>query len=80
MVYAGKGDLRTIANGLLPTGLDPKTLPPEGRDEIREAIDVILKLWDYRNARLTLALEQLEKAAAEIERLKTENESLRGRG
>lgn len=67
---AGQGDLRTIARGLIPAGFDAATLTPEGRDEVREAIDVILKLSDYRNAKLGLALEQLEKAAAEIERLR----------
>lgn len=74
MASAGSGDLKTVARGLMPAGLDPSTLTPEGRDEVRAAIDAILRLWDHRNARLTLALEQLDKAAAEIDRLKKINE------
>jgi len=70
MVHAIKGDLRTLGNGLFPTGFDAASLTSEGRDEVRDAIDVLLKLWDHRNARLTLALEQLDRAAAEIDRLK----------
>ena len=70
MAQAGKGDLQTLANGLFPAGFDATALTPEGRDEVRAAVDVILKLWDRGSARLTLALEQLDKAAAEIDRLK----------
>lgn len=33
---------RTIAKGLLPDGLDVSTLTPEGRQEIRNAIDQLL--------------------------------------
>jgi hypothetical protein len=64
---AGKGDLKTIANGLFPSGFNAAALTPEGRDEVRAAVDVILRLSDSRNARLTLALEMLDKAAAHIE-------------
>ena len=64
---AGKGDLKTLANGLFPGGFDAATLTQEGRDEVRSAVDVILRLWDYRNARLTLALEGLDKAAIALE-------------
>lgn len=46
------------------------------RDHVRASVDVILKLWDEVNARLTLALEQLDKAAIEIERLKALNKSM----
>jgi hypothetical protein len=68
-----KTDARTIANnGLLPTGQDARSLPQKsGREEIRQAIDTLLRLYDYDNARLELALEQLDRAAAEIERLRT---------
>jgi hypothetical protein len=66
-----KNDARTILNGLFPSGQqDIKSLPPQGREEIRRAIDVILRLYDYNTARLELALEQLDKAAAEIDRLR----------
>lgn len=71
-IHAGAGDLRTLVSGLIPAGFDAGALTPKGRDEVRDALDVILKLWDYRNARLTLALEQLDKAAVEIERLRLE--------
>ncbi len=69
MTPPSRGDLRTLANGLFPTGQE---LPPtqEGRDEIREAVNVILKLHDARSARLTLALRGLDRAAEEIERLR----------
>lgn len=78
----GKGDLKTLANGLFPSGQDVAALTPEGRDEIRDAIEVILKLWDYRNARLALALEGLDKAADEIVALRSklaEYENVPGR-
>ena len=65
-------DLRTILNGLIPTGFDSRRMPPEAKCEVREALDAVLKLWDQRNARLTLALESLDRAAEEIERLKAE--------
>ena len=71
------GDLQTLANGLFPSGGSEAHLTPEGRDEIRDAIDIILKFWDYRNTKLSLALEQLDKAADEIFRLRAENEKLR---
>lgn len=70
MAQASSGDLRILANGLFPAGGDVKELTPEGRDEVRDAVDVILKLWDTGSARLGLALERLDKAADEIERLK----------
>lgn len=67
----GRGDLRTLANGLFPVGgVEAKDLPPEGRDEVRAAMDVILRLWDYQSAKLDLALQSLDKAAVEIDRLK----------
>lgn len=66
---AGRGDLRTIANGLFPSGQDLASLTPEGRDEVRAAVDALLRVWDYTSAKLELALGQLDKAAAEIERL-----------
>ncbi len=69
MPYAGKGDLRTIARGLIPGGFDPTSLTTKGRDEVRAAIDAILRAWDRSNTKLGLALEQLDKAAAEIDRL-----------
>lgn len=76
MSEAGKGDLRTILNGLFPTKEQlPRTL--EGRDEVRAAVDALLRIYDRDNARLTLALEQLDKGAAEIERLRADNERLR---
>jgi hypothetical protein len=65
----GSSHFRTLANGLFPSGFAADALTPEGRDEVREAVEIILKLWDHRNARLTLVLEQLDKAAREIERL-----------
>lgn len=77
MSQASRGDLRTIANGLFPAGSDPSALPKEGKDEVRAAIEVILKLWDHRNTKLALALEQLDRAADEIARLRAENERLR---
>jgi len=64
-----KSDARTIASGLFPSGQDVKSLTPEGREEIRRAVDVILRLYDHNAARLELALEQLDKAA-EIDRLR----------
>lgn len=70
-------DLRTIANGLFPVVGDTSALPKEGKDEIRAAIEVILKLLDRRNTKLVLALEQLDRAADEIARLRAENERLR---
>jgi hypothetical protein len=70
------GDLRTLANGLFPSGGSEAHLTPEGRDEIRDAIDVILKFWDYRNTKLSLALEQLDRAADEIFRLRAEKDKL----
>lgn len=76
-IMASHGDLRTIANGLFADGYDSSALTKEGKDEIRAAIDVILKLWDHRNTKLSLALEQLDLAADEIARLSAENERLR---
>lgn len=73
---AGKGDLRTVATGLFPQGFDVAALTPEGRDEVRAAVDAILRLWDQENARLSLALKQLDKGAAEIERLKGANDKI----
>jgi hypothetical protein len=70
MTQASGGDLRTIANGLFPAGGDSSTLTKEGRDEVRAAMEVILRLWDHRNTKLSLALEQLDRAADEIERLR----------
>src|SRR6266567_8188824 len=70
MAEASKGDLRTLASGLFPAGFDAAALTPEGRDEVRAAVDVILKLSDRQSARLKLALEQLDRAASEIDRLK----------
>lgn len=75
-----KGDLKTISHGLIPTGFNAANLPPKGRDEVREAIDAILRIWDYTQAKTTLALEQLDKAAAEIDRLKAEIAELRSAG
>lgn len=75
-VQAGKGDLRKLANGLIPSGFDAAKLTPEGRDEVRAAIDVILKLNDQRFARLSLALEQLDRAADEIDRLRAALEQI----
>lgn len=67
-----QGDLRTLANGLFPSGLDPVALTPEGRDEVRAAVDVILKLWDHQSAHLQLALKELDRAAGHIEQTKAE--------
>jgi chromosome segregation ATPase len=75
MSEASRGDLRTIANGLFPAGGEVATLSPAGRDEVREAVEVILRLSSHDNARLTLALEQLDKAADEVERLNAERDS-----
>ena len=69
MAQASSGDLRTLANGLFPTGGDVASLPQEGKDEVIAAIDVILKLNDYRNTKLAMALRELDRAAAEIDRL-----------
>lgn len=66
-----RGDLQTIANGLFPAGFKAAALTPEGRDEVKEAVDVILRLSSTQNARLTLALEQLDKAADDNTRLRT---------
>ena len=63
-------DYRVIADGLFPGGMDPAKLTEIGREEVRNAVDALLRLWDRDNARLALALEQLDRAAAEIERLK----------
>ncbi len=79
MTQASSGDLRTIANGLFPAGLEPSALTKEGRDEVRAAMDVILKLWDYRNTKLALALEQLDRAAARIEQLEKALARINGR-
>lgn len=67
-----KGDARAIANGLFPGGQDIQSLTRQGRDEVREAVEVMLKVWDRNNVKLQLALQQLDKAADEIERLKRE--------
>ena len=72
MVEGSRGDLRTLASGLFPAGFDAAALTPEGRDEVRAAVDVILRLSDSQSARLKLALEQLDLAAKEIDRLKDE--------
>ena len=77
MLKADKGDLQTLANGLLPSGQDISRLTAEGRDEVRAAIDVILKIWDYNRTKLDLALVQLDKCAAEIERLTAERDEAR---
>jgi hypothetical protein len=77
--HAGYGDLRIVARGLIPAGFDPAALTPEGRGEVRQAIEAVLRLWDQQGARLTLALEQLDKAATEIEMLKAESKMLRAR-
>lgn len=71
MTEAGKGDFRTVLDGLFPTG---ERLPASrtGRDEVRAALDALLRIYDHNNARLILALEQLDKGAAEIERLRAE--------
>ena len=69
-----RDDARTIASGLFPSGQDIESLTPQGREEIRQAVDVILRLYDYNAARLELALEQLDKAAAEIDRLRKEHD------
>jgi nucleotidyltransferase/DNA polymerase involved in DNA repair len=37
-------DARIIVKGLLPNGLDVAALTPKGRQEIRDAIDKLLKL------------------------------------
>lgn len=66
---ASRGDLRTIANGLFPSGQDVASLTPEGRDEVRAAVDALLRAWGRTSAKLGLALGQLDRAAAEIERL-----------
>ncbi len=64
----GRGDLKTLADGLFPCGHDNPT-SPRGRDEVRAAMEVILKLWDYQSAKLELALRELDGAGAEIDRL-----------
>ena len=74
---AGRGDLRTIANGLFPSGQDVSNLTAEGRDEVRAAVDALLRMWDRTSAKLELALRQLDKAADEIKRLQAENAALR---
>ena len=63
-------DYRMIANGLLPGGCDPDKLTAIGRQEVRDAIDALLRIYDRDNARLDLALRELDRAAAEIERLR----------
>lgn len=77
MTDSGKGDLRTIVNGLFPTNFDTASLSKRGKDEIKEAIDAILRISSYQDARLTLALEQLDKAADEITRLNTLIDSMK---
>ena len=67
----GKGDLRTIASGLFPAG-DELPSTKEGRDEVRAAVDALLRVWDHSSAKLLLALEQLDRAADEIERLRAQ--------
>jgi len=61
-----RADMQTIVSGLLPAGMDIESLTPEGRDEVRQALDTILKVWDRTQARLALALGQLDKAADHI--------------
>lgn len=63
-------DHRIIADGLFPGGMDPKKLTEIGRSEVRAAVEALLRIVDRDNARLALALEQLDKGAAEIERLR----------
>ena len=75
-MQTSKDRLRTLANGIIPTGFDAKKLPPEGCDEVRAAIDVLLELSNRRTTKLTLALSQLNKAALEIDRLKENNKKL----
>lgn len=75
-MQTNKDELRTLANGIIPAGFDAKKLPPEGCDEVRAAIDMLLALSNRRTTRLTLALNQLDKAALEIDRLKKNNEKL----
>jgi len=36
-------DLRTISKALFPDGLDVAKLTPQGRQELREAIDAVLR-------------------------------------
>lgn len=42
-MFLSHNDLRTVACGLLPDGVDVNKLTPEAREEIRAAIDVIIK-------------------------------------
>jgi hypothetical protein len=73
MGWLGKNAAHTLVNGLLPAGLQSRSLPPEGRNEVREALDTVLRLYEGDKMRLELALHQLDRAAAEIERLQAEN-------
>jgi chromosome segregation ATPase len=66
---AGKGDIRTVANGLLPSGQNVASMTKTGKAEVRAALEALLRIYDNDNARLGLALEQLDRAADEIERL-----------
>jgi hypothetical protein len=73
-----KTEARVIMSGLFPSGQDIRSLTLTGREEIRDAVDTILRLYDYDNARLTLALEQLDRADAEIRRLREQLAELMG--
>lgn len=42
MFVMNRADARMIAAGLLPDGLDVTKLTPRGRQEIRDAIDLLL--------------------------------------
>ena len=70
-------DARALANGLLPSGQNISSLSPTGREEVKHAIETVLRLYEMQDARLSLALEQLNRAAdalaakdAEIARLR----------
>lgn len=71
-------DHRIIADGLFPGGMDPAKLTELGRAEVRAAIEALLRVWDRDNARLALALEQLDRGAAEVERLRALLGEVRG--
>ena len=59
-------DFRTIANGLFPSGQRVENMSKEGQDEVRAAVDALLRVWDRTNARLSLALQQIDRAADAI--------------
>lgn len=41
-------EARTLISGIIPQGFKAEALTPEGRQEVRDALDCILKLADKR--------------------------------